>query len=202
MKGHKWFAALFDMMGRLDGSEKFLAQHRPHIAGEAEGTVLEIGAGTGANFPYFKQATRVIATEPDPYMLERAHQRLAELGVENIELSQCPAEELPFEDGLFDHVVSSMVFCSVKEPRRALTEVRRVLKPTGTFRFIEHVRYDSGVRGRLQDFIMPVCSWFGAGCHPNRRTLESIKEAGFDVQELQRLRHSGVPVVVGVARPA
>src|SRR5207245_11788833 len=66
MKGHKWFAALFDAMGRLDGSEKFLAQHRPHIAGEAEGTVLEIGAGTGANFPYFKQAAKVIATEPDP----------------------------------------------------------------------------------------------------------------------------------------
>lgn len=202
MKGHKWFAALFDAVGRLDGTDKFLAKHRPYLAGEAGGTVLEVGAGTGANFPYFKKAARVVATEPDPYMLERARKRLHELGLEQIELAQHPAEQLPFEDASFDHVVSSMVFCSVKEPRRALAEVRRVLKPGGTFRFIEHVRSQDALWGRLQDSVQPVWSWFGAGCHPNRRTLESMKEAGFQVEELQRLRHSIVPVVVGVARPA
>src|SRR5438093_1702162 len=115
-------------MGRLDGTDKFLGEHRAYVAGEAEGTVLEVGAGTGANFPYFKKAAKVTAIEPDPYMLERARKRLAELGLGNIELAQHPAEELPFEDASFDHVVSSMVFCSVREPGRALSEVRRVLK--------------------------------------------------------------------------
>ena len=66
MNGHKWFAAIYDRMNRLDGTEKFLAKHRPYVAGEAEGTVLEVGAGTGANFPYFKKDAKVTAIEPDP----------------------------------------------------------------------------------------------------------------------------------------
>ncbi len=202
MKGHKWFAALFDVLNRLDGTEKFLAKYRPYVAGEADGTVLEVGAGTGANFSYFMKATKVIATEPDHYMLERARKRLNELGLEQVELAQYPAEQLPFEDASFDHVVSSMVFCSVNEPERALAEIRRVLKPGGSFRFIEHVRSQNALGGRLQDLVQPIWSWFGAGCHPNRRTLETIKGAGFQVEYLQRLRHSIVPVVVGVARPS
>ncbi len=64
-KGHRWFAAMFDTMNRLSGTEtKFLAKYRPHIVGEADGRVLEIGAGTGASLPYFTKAEKVIATEP------------------------------------------------------------------------------------------------------------------------------------------
>jgi len=201
MNGHKWFAAIYDRMNRLDGTEKFLAKHRPYVAGEAEGTVLEVGAGTGANFPYFKKDAKVTAIEPDPYMFERAKKRLAELGLEHIKLVQHPAEQLPFDDSSFDHVVSSMVFCSVRDPQRALAEVKRVLKSGGSFRFIEHVRSQNAFGSRLQDFVQPVWTWFGAGCHPNRRTLQSIEQAGLQVEEVQRLRHSMVPVVVGVARP-
>jgi len=203
LKGHKWFAATFDTMNRLTGTEtKFLAKHRPYIAGEATGRVLEVGSGTGANFPYFKSAKQVVATEPDPYMLERARKRLEDLGLTHIELRQAPAEELPFEDESFDNVVSSMVFCSVSDPQRALAEVRRLLKPGGSFRFIEHVRSESAFRGGLQDVVTPVWSWLGAGCHPNRRTLETIREAGFDVQDVQRYSLSIIPVIVGVARPS
>jgi len=202
MKGHRWFAALFDSMNRITGTEtKFLAKQRPQIAGEATGQVLEVGAGTGANLPYFTKAEKVVATEPDPYMLERARKRLAELGAKNIELAQHPAEELPFEDGSFDSAVSTMVFCSVRDPKKALAEIRRVLKPSGSFRFIEHVRPDGGLKARVFDAITPVWRWFGAGCHPNRRTLESIEDAGFEVAELKRVSHSGMPVIIGVAVP-
>lgn len=202
-KGHRWFAAMFDTMNRLSGTEgKFLAKYRPHIVGEADGRVLELGAGTGASFPYYKRANHVMAIEPDPYMLERARRRLTELGLTNIEVAQHTAEDLPFEDHSFDHVVSVMVFCTVQDPRRALAEVKRVLKPAGTFRFIDHVRFDSGVKGRIQDVIAPIWRWFGAGCHPNRRTLETIVEAGFEVQELERTRLGLIPVIVGVARPS
>jgi len=202
-KGHRWFAAMFDTMNRLSGTEtKFLAKYRPHIAGEADGSVLELGAGTGASLPYFKKAQHVSATEPDPYMLERAQRRLTELRLSHIELSQHPAEDLPFDDHTFDHVVSVMVFCTVQDPRRALAEVKRVLKPAGTFRFIDHVRFDSGVRGRMQDVIAPIWRWLGAGCHPNRRTLQAIVESGFEVQELERTRLGLIPVIIGVARPS
>lgn len=202
MKGHKWFAAAFDSMNRITGTEtKFLAKHRPQIAGEATGQVLEVGAGTGANLPYFAKADKVVATEPDPYMMKRARKRLAELGATNIELAQHPAEELPFEDGSFDSAVSTMVFCSVRDPIKALAEIRRVLKPSGSFRFIEHVRPDGGLKARIFDFITPLWGWFGAGCHPNRRTLESMQEAGFEVKELKQVSFSVMPVIIGMAVP-
>jgi len=202
-RGHKWFAAAFDTMNRITGTEtKFLAKHRPHIAGEATGHVLEVGAGTGANLPYFAKAEKVVATEPDPYMLERARKRLAELGVTNIELAEHPAEQLPFEDASFDSAVSTMVFCSVRDPKKALAEIRRVLKPSGSFRFIEHVRPDGGLKARIFDAVTPVWGWFGAGCHPNRRTLESMQEARFEVAELKHVSHSGMPIIIGVAVPA
>jgi len=194
---------MFDAMNRLSGTEtKFLAKYRPYIAGEADGRVLEIGAGTGASLPYFGKAQYVIATEPDPYMLARARKRLEELGLSHIELSQHPAEDLPFPDHTFDHVVSMVVLCTVRDPRRAVAEVKRVLKPNGTFRFVEHVRFDSGLRGRMQDFLNPLQRWIFAGCNPNRRTLETIAEAGFNVEELPRDAMSPLhPVIIGVARP-
>src|SRR5439155_22993357 len=126
-------------------------------------------------------------TEPDTFMLERARQHLAELSADNIELRQCPAEDLPFPEGSFDSAVSTMVFCSVSVPNKALAEIRRVLKPSGTFRFIEHVRPEGGLKARIFDAITPIWSWFGAGCHPNRRTLESIEQAGFEVEKLERV---------------
>jgi ubiquinone/menaquinone biosynthesis C-methylase UbiE len=191
------------MMTRVTGTEtKFMSKHRPHIVGEAEGRVLEVGAGTGASFPYYPPAAQVVATEPDQYMLEHAQKHLAELGAGNIELRQASVEELPFEDSSFDTVVSTLVFCSVDDPVRGMAEVRRVLKPGGTFRFVEHVRADIGWQGRVQDAITPVWSWLGAGCHPNRRTLGTIEDAGFQVLALTRGKvGSGFPVVVGVAQP-
>jgi len=203
VKGHKWFANSFDFMNRVSGIErKFMARHRPHIVGEAEGRVLEVGAGTGASFPYYPPTAQVVATEPDPYMLGHARKRLAELGAENIELRQAGAEDLPFDDASFDAVVSTCVFCSVGDPAKGLAEVRRVLKPGGAFRFIEHVRADGGWRARVQDAMVPLWSWVGAGCHPNRRTLETMKAAGFEIAEVQRDKLSPViPVVIGIAHP-
>jgi ubiquinone/menaquinone biosynthesis C-methylase UbiE len=202
MKGHKWFAGTYDFMNRVTGTEsKFMVRHRPRIVGEAQGRVLEVGAGTGASFPYYAKTAEVIATEPDPYMLERAKKRLEELGVANIELRQAGTEELPFEDASFDTVVSTLVFCSVDDPAQGLRELRRVLKPGGSLRFVEHVRAD-GWKARVQDAMVPLWSWLGAGCHPNRRTLETMKAAGFEIAEVQRDKLSPViPVVIGVAHP-
>jgi len=77
------------------------------------------------------------------------------------------------------------------------------IKPDGTFRFIEHVRHDDGLGGRLQDLATPVWRWFAAGCHLNRRTGQSISEAGFEVVEERRFTiPPGMPVLVGVAKPA
>ena len=201
-KGHRWFAAMYDRT--VGGSEqRFGTKIRSRIMGEAQGRVLEIGIGTGASLSYYPAGAQVIGTEPDPYMLERARKHLAELGLSNVELRQGPAEELPFDDSSFDHVVTSLVLCTVRDQPRALAEAKRVLKPDGTFRFWEHVRNDeSRLWGTVQDVITPVWRWCAAGCHPNRRTRAGIEEAGFRIEWLEEIRIGpGTPAIYGVARP-
>ena len=206
---HKWFASIYDRM--MAGAERsFMRRVRDEIAGGARGRVLEVGAGTGANFPYYSdQAQEVIATEPDPYMLERARRRAEEVG-RSIELQRAPAEELPFEDASFDTVVSTLVMCTVRDPLRALSEVRRVLRPSGQLRMYEHVRYDHAFGAFWQDLITPAWRWFGAGCHPNRDIASFVREAGFEFEQLERTKpHPPVPPMVfarphitGIARPS
>ncbi len=171
--------------------------------GQARGRVLEIGAGTGHSFSFYPNDAQVVATEPDQHMMKRAESRLAELGLQNIELRPAEAEALPFDDASFDHVVSSLVLCSARDVRAALAEARRVLKPDGTFRFWEHVRNDeSRFWGKTQDVITPVWRWFGAGCHPNRRTQLAIEDAGFRFESLERTQEFPFePVIYGIARP-
>ncbi len=208
-KGHKWFASIYDSM-TARAERTFMKRIREEIVGGARGRVLEVGAGTGANFPYYRDhAEEVIATEPDHFMLERARRRAEEV-VRPIDLRQASAEELPFDDGSFDTVVSTLVMCSVTDPLRALSEVRRVLKPTGEFRLYEHVRYDHAFGAFWQDIITPVWRWVGAGCHPNRDTAGFVREAGFEFERIELTKpHPPIPPFVfvrphikGVARPA
>lgn len=199
-QGHPWFAAVYDLLNR--GLERGLLRRlRPSVVGEARGRVLEIGVGTGASFPYYRRAAveRLVATDPDPHMLRRAERRAQQLDLP-VALQQAPAEALPFADASFDTVVSTLVLCTVADPALALAEARRVLKPGGTLRFIEHVRAE-GRLGRLQDLATPLWRRAAAGCHPNRRTARSIEAAGFDIAKVGVERITGgVPLIVGTAR--
>ena len=116
---------------------------------------------------------------------QRAQRRVSESG-KYIELREASAEELPFESDSFDTVVGTLVMCSVPHPQRALAEIKRVLKPGGEYRFYEHVRYESAFGAFWQDAVMPVWRWFAAGCHPNRDTVQAIRNAGFNVVELEK----------------
>jgi ubiquinone/menaquinone biosynthesis C-methylase UbiE len=202
-QGHRWFAAMWDRMS-APGERRFGKQIRARLLSDLRGRVLETGIGTGHSFSFYPADAQVVATEPDSFMLERATRRLAELGRDNIELRQASAEELPFEDASFDHVVSMLVLCTVSDQSKALAELRRVLKPDGTFRFWEHIRNDdSAFWGTFQDIILPVWRWVGAGCHPNRRTQRAIEDAGFRIEWIEQIRVGpGIPAIYGVARPA
>ena len=121
-------------------------------------------------------------------------------------MRRAAAQDLPFEDGSFDTVVSCLVFCHVAgDAPVALAGIKRVLKPGGSFRFMEHVRNDaSGFGGRFQDLVNPV--WkrvLGAGCNCNRRTQRAIEDAGFEIEWVKRQATfpPTSPVIYGVARP-
>jgi ubiquinone/menaquinone biosynthesis C-methylase UbiE len=191
MKGHKWFAAIYDKMLASE-EKKFLGAIRAEMLKDVTSNVLEIGAGTGANFQYYQPGAHVTAIEPDPYMLQRAQKRASEASAE-IELRQVGAEELPFPNASFDFVIDTLVLCSVRDPRKVLSEIKRVLKPGGELRLYEHVRYKNPIGALSQDLISPAWQWFGAGCHPNRNTERLVREAGFEVVSAQRLTH--VPLV-------
>ena len=187
MKGHKWFASIYDKMLASE-EKKYLGAIREDMLKDVSGNVLEVGAGTGANFQYYQPGAHVTAIEPDPYMLQRAQERAANAAV-NIDLRQVAADQLPFPDAAFDFVIATLVLCSVSDPQKVLSEIYRVLRPGSEYRLYEHVRYQNPIGGLMQDAVTPVWQWFGAGCHPNRDTERLVREAGFEVVSSQRLTH-------------
>ncbi|HEX2088498.1 MAG TPA: class I SAM-dependent methyltransferase [Actinomycetota bacterium] len=177
---HPIFARIYDpLLARP--AERWEGRYRSEQCGGAEGLVLEIGAGTGMNFPHYSDVSTVVAVEPEPHMLEQAKQRAAG-DPAPIVLLRASAECLPFPDGTFDTVVSSLVLCTVPDERQAIREVRRVLKPQSPLRFYEHVRAKSDRAARWQDRLERPWGFFGGGCHPNRDTVGALVEEGFTVR--------------------
>jgi ubiquinone/menaquinone biosynthesis C-methylase UbiE len=175
----RWFAAFYDtLMAPLERGR--FQDIRKHLLRQARGTVLEIGAGTGANFPYYTAATHVIALDPDPSMVARSFPRATQAPVP-IEVIVARAEALPFSDHTFDTVVGTLVFCTIPDPRHALCELQRVSTPAGTALFFEHVRVHHPLARRLQEWLTPVWKRLAVGCHLNRNTLALLTQAGFDV---------------------
>jgi ubiquinone/menaquinone biosynthesis C-methylase UbiE len=152
----------------------------------ARGRTLEIGVGTGLNLPHYRAAEAVTAIDPDGASLERARNRRNGRG-EIVTLSQARAEDLPFADESFDAVVGTLTFCSIGDPERALREVRRVLKPGGAFRLVEHVRVQNRWLARLQDALTPAWKSIAGNCHLNRDTPRLIERTGFRVRAVNRL---------------
>jgi ubiquinone/menaquinone biosynthesis C-methylase UbiE len=190
------------MLGKTERAG--LGEHRRALLAAATGDVLEIGGGTGANLEYYGDTVRSLTlVEPEKPMLKRL-ERHVEQRAPKAKVLRAPAEDLPFNDASFDVVVSTLVLCTVDDVPRALRELRRVLRPSGKLLFIEHVRSDDEKLARTQDRMLPINVRIGHGCHPNRRTLDSIRDAGFEIASLERdtLKHTPKfirPLIVGVA---
>lgn len=188
------FAAGYDPLSAR-WEKRHGAALRRKLLRHAQGRVLEIGVGTGLSLPHYPPLDELVATDPSEPMLRRARRRAAEAG-RAVTFVEAPAEQLPFEDDSFDTVVSMVVLCTVADQRRALQEIRRVLRPSGQFLFSEHVRSEDPKRARWQDRIEPVWGVVANGCHPNRRTLDAIREAGLEVSDLEQGEMPGVPALM------
>ncbi len=154
---HSKFAAMYERFSRSGPEKSFMWPLRKEIIAQARGIVLEVGAGTGLNFALYdpEHVERVEAVEPDTAMLRYARERMKTARVP-ITLTQAPVEALPFADETFDSAVATIVFCSVTDPLRGFSEIRRVLKPGGSLFLVEHVRAQGTFARRLQDIITPV----------------------------------------------
>jgi ubiquinone/menaquinone biosynthesis C-methylase UbiE len=204
--GGRIFASCYDHF--MAGMEKAgLGAHREALLGQASGRVLEIGAGTGANLPFYGEGVEeLVLTEPEAPMARRLERRLLEHRP-SAKVHGAPAEELPFDDGYFDFAVSTLVLCTVDDQQRALGELHRVLKPGGRLLFIEHVRSDQPRLARWQDRLNGLNKVIGQGCNCNRPTLDTLRATGFTITELEQGKLPKAPphvrpLVIGTATPS
>jgi ubiquinone/menaquinone biosynthesis C-methylase UbiE len=199
---HPVFARVFARLIRC--AEPTIAEHRRELAAGLQGRVLEVGAGTGASFRHYPaELSELVAVEPEPYLRRQAEDAARETSVP-VTVVDAHADDLPFADGAFDAVVVSLVLCSVPDQQRALSEIRRVLRPGGELRFWEHVAAPRGTpRRAVQQAVDLVWPHVGGGCHAARDTVAAIEAAGFT---LERCRHFDLhrgptkPHVLGTAR--
>jgi SAM-dependent methyltransferase len=188
------FARIYDPFLWL-AERRGLRAHRGDLLAQARGLTVEIGSGTGLNLPHYPPSlNRLVLAEPDDAMRARLRRRLQ--GVKQpASVSDAGAERLPFADGSVDTVVSTLVLCTVDDPRRALREIARVLAPDGQLLFIEHVRAGSRARARWQDRLeAPWCA-FAGGCRCNRPTLTLMAECGFEF-DVTEAEWRGMPAIV------
>lgn len=157
-----------------------MASWRRHVTEPATGAVLEIGAGSGLGLRHYHGDRTVVAIEPDFVMLTRARRR-ATRSRARILLVGADARRLPFRANVFDSGVVQLALCTIPEPRAALEEVGRVLRPGAALRLLEHVRVNQPVIARLQDWLTPVWKRLAGGCHLDRRTAAEVERAGFEL---------------------
>ena len=149
------------------------------VIGGMRGTVVEIGPGAGPNMRYYAPGTSVIAVEPNPNMHAPLRASAAEHGVD-LEIRTVQGERIDVDDASVDGVVGTLVLCGVDDPAAVVAEVRRILKPGGTYFFLEHVAAEPGTRlRRVQDLLHRPHRWAANGCETNRDTASVIDGAGF-----------------------
>lgn len=157
MRGLEQIPWLYDALCAVQ-ERAGLARWRQWLVAETRGAALDVGTGTGRNLRLFPADTRVVGLDPEHAALLRARRRAP-----HVPLVQARVEALPFRDQAFDTVISGLVFCSVPDPARGLAEARRVLRPGGALRMLEHVRSTVPWRARLQDRIQPLWTRIAGG---------------------------------------
>jgi len=202
---HPLFARLFDRLSPL--MEREAGEHRDELLAGLSGRVVEIGAGNGVNFGHYPPTVEeVVALEPERYLRAKAHEAAGAVAVQVI-VRDGVADPLPLDTDEFDAAVASLVLCSVPDARPALAELRRVLRPGGELRFLEHIRSESPRKARIQERLDSSGVWprLGGGCHCSRDTVAAIEAAGFGVERARSFDmgpgwlHTN-PHVLGVAR--
>jgi SAM-dependent methyltransferase len=194
------FAAGYDRM--LAGTEAAgLGDRRRALLATAQGSVIEVGAGTGVNLAHYPRAgvDELVLVEPEEPMAKRLERRLAAAPPSaSARVVRAPAEALPLPDASFDVAVCTLVLCTVRDPARALAELHRVLKPDGRLLFLEHVRAEDPGLARWQDRLDPLWMRVGHGCRCNRDTLAFIRGAGFAVDGVE---HGRLPKAAAFVKP-
>lgn len=179
---------IFPRLLELSLGGAHFAKERAKALKSVHGEVLEVGFGTGLNLPHYpRSVARLVALDPEEMLPPKVSERVAAVSFP-VERVQQVGEHLPFPASSFDCVVTTLTLCTVADPLSALSEIRRVLRPSGTYVFLEHGRSAEPKVARLQDRLNPLWrrSGIGRGCNINRQIDSLIAQAGLRIVSLER----------------
>jgi ubiquinone/menaquinone biosynthesis C-methylase UbiE len=175
---------IFPLLCDLALDRPFVAKHRSDLLAGLGGEILEIGLGTGLNLPHYpRHVRRITAVDPNAGMHRRARKRIEQCGID-VDKRIVSGERLPFDDGAFDFVVSTFTLCSIEHVGQALHELHRVLRPAGSFVFLEHGLSPDPAVQKWQQRLNGLERWLAANCHLDRNIRAIVSEQPFRSVEI------------------
>ena len=180
-KMRRFFSLIYDFV-MIPFEKCFSKKIRKKLVQKAYGNVLEIGSGTGLNFPFYQRNVNVVALEPNKMMRKKSLKRLKNSNAK-IDVQHGIAESLPYGNNTFDTIIATLVFCSVSDPHQAFGEIQRVCKKEGQVLLFEHVILKHLIKQWFQHKLTPFWKVIADGCHLNRDTEAFVKKAGFSILE-------------------
>ncbi|MEE2756952.1 MAG: class I SAM-dependent methyltransferase [Myxococcota bacterium] len=177
---------------------KPIRYQRKKVVPMAEGTVLEIGLGDGANLPFYEPAKveKIYGLEPAQAMRDMAQKRRPETALD-LEMVDGLAESIPLADESVDTVLCTYTLCSIQERQKALHEMRRVLRPGGRFIYCEHSLAPDPAVARWQRRLDPYWSTLAGGCSMSQPIVKLIDSAGFKIESLSEMYLPKTPKILG-----
>ena len=181
-KRYNRIAPVYDFMDGLVEMSHY-SGWRELLWSKVEGNrILEVGVGTGKNFPYYPANAEITAVDFSEKMLNRARQKAEEYNVK-VDLQQADVQNMSFEDDTFETVVATFVFCSVPDPVKGLKEIGRVCKPGSKVLLLEHVLSANRILAFLMNLVNPIVVR-AMGPNINRKTVENVANSGLKVEKV------------------
>lgn len=178
------YANYADWIHRFELADRLITGgYRRDRFGDVDGRVLDVACGTGTNFRYLPETADLVGVDISPEMLAKANDTLAELEVDGT-LREMDAQDLEFNDNSFDAVISSLSTCTFPDPVAALQEMKRVCKPDGTIRLVEHGRSDSRPIAWYQEWRADA-HYAKMGCRLTQDPRKIVSEADLSVQDTE-----------------
>jgi ubiquinone/menaquinone biosynthesis C-methylase UbiE len=176
---------VYPQLVNILGNPKPIAEIRQRIMPLAQGVVLEIGVGTGVNFPHYDPARvhKLYALEPNKGMLRRANEQRSRVEFQ-VEFLDLPGERIPLSEASVDTIVSTFTLCTIPGVKEAIQGLAKVLKPGGKFIFFEHGLAPDAPVQRWQKRTEPLFRWAFEGCHVARNIPALITEGGFKIEKM------------------
>lgn len=171
-----------------------LEKIRRVVLADASGIVLEIGVGPGYNLPLYKNISKLYALEPSKELIEIAKSRAKSLSFP-LEFLNTGAENISLPDHSVDTIVSTWTLCSVSDPRKVLSEIKRLLRPQGTFIFVDHGASPNPLLRIIQTTLTSITKYFTGNCHYDRQLGKLIKEAGFEINKMEHPHERFKPLI-------